>query len=171
MRFVYFFINFQINSFVLKLKTSRSLRVLHLKCFSGGPEGIPTNVEHFIVAPLLSVDQINFWDWRTNTEHFIGYADSSACWGKYLITSQSSELLKLVSWTCQCSQEKTPKLPDLNPTQHLWDVVEGEDWLHGCLADKSAATAWGYQHGPRCLFYLVESVPPTVKPVLNLKGC
>lgn len=50
-------------------------------------------------------------------------------------------------------------------------MVEGEDWLHGCLADKSAATACGYQHGPRCLFYLVESVLATVKPVLNLKGC
>ncbi len=32
-----------------------------------------------------------------------------------------------------------PQSSDLNPTEHLWDVVH-----HGCAADKAAATAWCY---------------------------
>ncbi len=30
---------------------------------------------------------------------------------------------------------------DLNPIEHLWDVVELGDSHYGCAADKSAATA------------------------------
>jgi len=58
-----------------------------------------------------------------------------------------------------------PQSPDLNPVEHLWDVVERE--LHAIPQISINFKMLSYQYGPT---FLVESTPRRIKAVLKAKG-
>ncbi len=86
--------------------------------------------------------------------------------------SQSSNHLRLVSFTLL---KWPPQSPDLNPIEHLWDVVEREI----CIMDVQSSNLQ-QQHdaimsiwtniSEECLQHLVESMPRRIKAVLKAKG-
>ncbi len=69
-----------------------------------------------------------------------------------------------------------PQSPDLNPIEHLWDVVEREIHIMDVQPTNLAATAWcyicRYDQNPKeeCLQHLVEYMPRRIKAVSEAKG-
>ncbi len=99
--------------------------------------------------------------------------------------SQSSNHLRLVSqiisdWFLEHDNEFTllkcpPQSPDLNPIEHLWDVVEREILIMDVqttnlqqLCD-AIMTIWT-KISEQCFQHLVESMPRRIKTALKTKG-
>ncbi len=91
--------------------------------------------------------------------------------------SQSSNHLRLVSWTWQLVTllKWPPQSPDLNLIEHLWDVVEREIHIMNVqptnlqqLCD-AIMSIWT-KISEECFQLLVESMPRRIKAVLKAKG-
>ncbi len=82
----------------------------------------------------------------------------------HLLMSQSSNHLRLVSWTWQCVHllKWPPQSSDLNPIEHLWDVVEQE--IH--IMDVQPTNL---QQLRDAIMSIVESMPRRIKAVLKAK--
>ncbi len=97
----------------------------------------------------------------------------------YCIMSQSSNHLRLVSWTWQWVHllKCPPQSPDLNPIEHLWDVVEREihimdvqPTLSNLQLLRDAIMSIWTKISEECFQHLVESMPRRIKAVLKEKG-
>ncbi len=94
----------------------------------------------------------------------------------HVTMSQSSNHLRLVSWTWQWVHftQMASTVTDLNPIEHHWDVVEREIRIMDvqptnlqqlCDAIMSIWTKFSEE----CFQYLVESMPRIIKAVLKAK--
>ncbi len=70
-----------------------------------------------------------------------------------------------------------PQSPDLNPIEHLWDVVEGnirimdvQPTILQQLRDANAIMSIWTKISEECFQHLVESMPRRIKAVLKAKG-
>ncbi len=84
-------------------------------------------------------------------------------------------------WFLELENELTllkwlPQSPDLNPIEHLWDVVEWEI----CIVDvqptnlqqlRDAIMSIWTKISEDCFQHLVESMPRRINAVLKAKGC
>ncbi len=60
-----------------------------------------------------------------------------------------------------------PQSPDINPIEHLWDVVEQEI----CIMElRDAIMSLWTKISEECFQHLVESIPQIIKAVLKAKG-
>ncbi len=91
--------------------------------------------------------------------------------------SQSSNHLRLVSWTWQWVHftQMSPQSPDLNPIEHLWDVVEREIHIMNVQTTNlqqlcDAIMSIWTKISEECFQHLVESMPRRIKLVLKSKG-
>ncbi len=91
--------------------------------------------------------------------------------------SQSSNRLRLVSWTWQWVKftQMASTVTRSQSNRALLGCGGTGDSHHGCVADKSAATAW-CNHvnmtkiSEECFQHLVEYMPRRIKAVLKAKG-
>ncbi len=129
-------------------------------------------IEHRLNATAyLSIVADHVHPFMTTVYHLLMATSSSI-----MHMSQSSNHLRLVSWTWQW----------VNFTQMASTVTRSQsnraplgcdgtgDSHHGCTADKSAATAWCYhvnmdKISEACFQHLVESIPWRIKAVLKAK--
>ncbi len=64
-----------------------------------------------------------------------------------------------------------PQSPDLNPIEHLWDVVEREIFIMDVQQQpRDAIMSIWTKISEECFQHLVESIPPSIKAVLKAKG-
>ncbi len=64
-----------------------------------------------------------------------------------------------------------PQSPDVNPIEHLWDVVEREIFIMDVQQQpRDAIMSIWTKISEECFQHLVESIPPRIKAVLKAKG-
>ncbi len=86
--------------------------------------------------------------------------------------SQSSNHLRLVSWTWQWVHftQMSSTVTRSQSNRAPLGCGGTRDSHHGCADDKSAATAWCYHvNMEECFQHLVESMPQIIKTVLKEK--
>ncbi len=63
-----------------------------------------------------------------------------------------------------------PQSPDLNPIEHLWDVVEWEIHIINLQQLCDAIMSIWTKISEKCFQHLVDSIPPRIKAFMKVKG-
>ncbi len=130
-------------------------------------------IEHCLNATVyLSIVANHVHPFMTTVNHLLMYfqQDNAPCHKAQIISD----------WFLERDNEFTllkcsPQSPDLNPIEHLWDVVEREIHIMDVqttnlqqLCD-AIMTIWT-KISEECFQHLVESMPRRIKSVLKIKG-
>ncbi len=135
--------------------------------------GLLLPIEHRLNATVyLSIVADHVHPFMTTVYHLLMYfqQDNAACHKAQIISDwflEHDDEFTLLKWP--------PQSPDLNPIEHLWDVVEREIHIMDVqttnlqqLCD-AIMTIWT-KISEQCFQHLVESVPRRIKTVLKIKA-
>ncbi len=138
--------------------------------FSWHTLGLLLPIEHRLnaTAYLSIVDHVHHF---MTTASYYFQQDNAPCHKAQIISDwflEHDNVFTLLKWP--------PQSPDLNPIEHLWDVVEREI----CIMDvqptnlqqlRDAIMSIRTKISEQCFQHLVESMPRRIKAVLKAKVC
>ncbi len=141
--------------------------------FSWHTFGLLVSIEHRLNATVyLSIVTDHVHPFMTTVYHLLMYfqQDNASCHKDQIISDwflEHDNEFTLLKWP--------PQSPDLNPIEHLWDVVEREIHIMDVqttnlqqLCD-AIMTIWT-KISEQCFQHLVESMTRRIKTVLKAKG-
>ncbi len=141
--------------------------------FSWHTLGLLVPIEHRLNTTVyLSIVSDHVHPFMTTVYHLLMYfqQDNAPCHKAQIISDwflEHDDEFTLLKWP--------PQSPDLNPIEHLWDVVEREIHIMDVqttnlqqLCD-AIITIWT-NISEECFQHLVESIPRRIKTVLKAKG-
>ncbi len=135
--------------------------------FSWHTLGALVPIEHCLNATAyLSIIADHVHPFMTTVYHLLMYfqQDNAPCHKAQIISDwflEHDNEFTLLKWP--------PKSPDLNPIEHLWDVVEREIHIMDVQPTKRCHANMT-KISEECFQHLVESMPRRIKAVLKAKG-